>query len=408
MKKLVLFYTALVASIFAGLNIQQDPGYALIAFNKWTIEMPLWALVISLILLIIITHFCFNIISSIGSLRYRYLRFIKKLKHRTSDNQTREGLIAYSEGNWKQSEKHLLKGLTSSDSPLINYLTAAKAAQEQNKSHQRDKYLREAEKYMPDAKVAILLTQAKLQLSSKQYEQAHATLCLLHSLVPKHPHVLKLMLSLYKKIDDWQELSKLLPKLRRNKIINNNELLELEKNIYLNKIKQAMNQENKGALLQVWNQLPSSLKKDTQLVILYTKKLIQKEEYDFAESILRQQIKKNWHEELIQLYGSIENVDVNKQLKFIESFKKSQSKSAALYQTLGILSKKLQLWGKAKDYLEKSSELKPTERNFFELGELHHLLNNETSACENFREGLSLTISSNPNEKSKKLIIRSE
>jgi HemY protein len=133
--------------------------------------------------------------------------------------------------------------------------------------------------------------------------------------------------------------------------------------------------------------------------LLYTQNLIYKEEYDHAESILRNQIKKNWHADLIQLYAEIENIDINKQLKFIESLKKIHPKSAELYQSLGILSKKLQLWGKAKDYLQTSSKLKPTEKTFFELGDLYRILHNEMSACENYEKGLAITI-----KKSNKLI----
>ena len=245
---------------------------------------------------------------------------------------------------------------------------------------------------MPDAKIAVLLTQAKLQLMSEQYEQANATLNLLHSLVPKHPHVLKLMLSLYKKLNDCNELSKILPTLKHNKIISEAEYNLLEKKIYLSLIESAKSNEDKGRLLKIWDQLSKSLKKDYELVSFYVRKLIFYNENEHAEYILRLSIKKNWHEGFVKLYGQLNNLDLNKQLRFVESFKRSYSNSPALYQTLGILSKKLQLWGKSKDYLEYSSEIEPSEKTFFELGELYRLLNDETAACDRFEKGLRLAM----------------
>ncbi len=96
---------------------------------------------------------------------------------------------------------------------------------------------------------------------------------------------------------------------------------------------------------------------------------------------------------MIELYGSLNNIDVNKQLKFAESFIRSQPNSPALYQTLGIIAKRLQLWGKSKVYLERSIDLKPSEKTYYELGELYHLLNDENAASDGFKKGLKLTMS---------------
>ena len=395
MKKLILFYLCFCIAIIAGLQVQKDPGYVLIAIKHWTIEMPLWFFVISLFIIIGCVHYSLNTLHQLGSLRYRFMQYIKSWRNKSSLDITRQGLIAFSEGNWLSAEKKLLKGLPSSDSPLINYLTAAKAAQEMGKLHKRDKYLCEAEKSMPDTKIAVLLTQAELQLASKQFEQANATLKRLNHLVPKHPHVLKLMLSLYKDLDDWKEMESLLPKLSRNKVISSNEQFQLEKNILLKRISALDLEGDKTQLLSLWSPISKKLKADRELVHFYASHLIKHKETGQAEAVLRQSIKKNFSSSLIELYGQLDDIDRNKQLKFAESLIRSYSNSASLYQALGIISKKLQLWGKSKAYLERSSELAPTKRTYYELGELYRQLNDESSACAGFKNGLQLAIQPN-------------
>ena len=112
----------------------------------------------------------------------------------------------------------MIQALPNTDTPLLNYLTAARAAQKMGDSKLRDHYLREAQHSMPDAKIAVELTQAQLQLANNQWEQALATLRHLHDLAPHHPYVLKLLMNLYKEIRDWPQLIAILPDLRKNKL----------------------------------------------------------------------------------------------------------------------------------------------------------------------------------------------
>ena len=119
---------------------------------------------------------------------------------------TRKGLIEYSEGYWQKAKNHLIQALPNTDTPLLNYLTAARAAQKMGDSQLRDHYLREAQQSMPEAKIAVELTQAQLQLANHQWEQALATLRHLHDLAPQHPYVLKLLMNLYKEVRDWPQL----------------------------------------------------------------------------------------------------------------------------------------------------------------------------------------------------------
>ena len=68
-----------------------------------------------------------------------------------SQRKTTEGLIELAEGNFSRSERILSQGARSSETPLINYLNAARAAQAQGSPERRDNWLKLAYEQDEDA-----------------------------------------------------------------------------------------------------------------------------------------------------------------------------------------------------------------------------------------------------------------
>lgn len=77
---------------------------------------------------------------------------------------------------------------------------------------------------MPEAKIAVELTQAELQLANHQWEQALATLKHLQDIAPRHPYVLKLIMQLYQEVKDWPQLITILPDLKSIGLLINKNL----------------------------------------------------------------------------------------------------------------------------------------------------------------------------------------
>ena len=281
----------------------------------------------------------------------------------------------------------MIKALPDTDTPLINYLAAARAAQEQGNSKQRDRYLRQAQKSMPDAKIAVELTQAQLQIANQQFEQALATLKHLHDLAPKHPYVLKLLVRLYKEIQDWQSVIDLLPTLKKNSILTKKEINELELNTYIGLLHYKSKLLTHDELTQYYQHLPKHIAQNPKLLCVYAKYLLNQQKYAACELLIKSGLKKHWDEQLVELYGLCIN-DVKKQLTYAESLIKNHPGCAKLYLSLGRLSISNQLWGKARTYLEKSIELAPSAEAYSELGKLLDSLHEGEQAKEYFKKGL--------------------
>ena len=147
---------------------------------------------------------------------------------------------------------------------------------------------------MRGADFAVELTQAELQMAHGQLEQSLATLMHLRSISPKHTHVLFLLMQIYKQLKSWVDLKALLPELRKNKIINQQQFNKLEKKVWFELLSEAIKTEHKKHLDEYWQQLPHNLRRDEDLVRTYAMGLITQQAYDRAERILREALKRSW------------------------------------------------------------------------------------------------------------------
>lgn len=388
MIKLFWIFLVLLASVWIGAHLQYDPGYVLVAVHHWTIETTLWVAVTILILSFIVFHLLLLFLSWMSRRPASWARWRAKKRARSAQMKTRQGLIEFSEGHWARAKNYLIKALPDADTPLLNYLTAARAAQEMGDHEMRDNFLRDAQQCMPEAKIAVELTQAQLQLANRQWEQALATLRHLKDIAPHHPYVLRLLTFLYQEVKDWQQLILLLPDLKRFQVLTGDAYDKLQQQAYLNALMDLMKQNNTEVVADFFNALPKAYTQEASFVAAYCQYLLRHHDDVQAELRLRQCLRQAFHEQLIGLYGSLHAKDAR--LDFAESLLKKNPHSAPLYLCLGRLSVANQLWGKAKTYFEETLHLGATPTAYAEFGALLEQLGEKDEAFVMYRQGLNL------------------
>lgn len=391
MIRIFCIFLLLLISVWLGVVLQRDPGYVLIALRHWTLETTLAVASIALIACFLILHFFLLLLHRIMHLPRSIQAWRDKRRIQKAQAKTRQGLIEFSEGHWQAAQNNLIKALPDTDTPLLNYLTAARAAQEMGNNTLRDDYLRRAQQTVPEAKIAVELTQAQLQVANQQWEQALATLRHLHDLAPRHPYVLKQLIHLYEEVRDWPHLLALLPEVRRYNVLTAEAYEQLQKRTYLNTLLDLIKQDQPIIIDQFMRALPKNLMFDSDLNAEYCHYFIQKQRYSEAEALLQRCLRKHYHDKLILLYSEI-NTDPPEQLKFAETLLNKQTHSAPLFLCLGRLSKYQQLWGKAKNYLTQSIQFGATPRAYWELGQLYELQKETEQACLAYRDGLDLKL----------------
>lgn len=392
MIKLLFFLALLFASVWLGVQLHGDPGYILIIVNHWRIESTVWVGLGAVLLSFALLHLFLSSYHRAIHLPRAWQAFRRKRKLRIAHDKTTQGLIEFSEGYWHAAKTHLIQALPHSETPLINYLMAARAAQELGDTNLRDQYLRAAQRSMPDAKIAVELTQAQLQLAHKQWEQALATLRHLHDLAPKHPYVLKLLARLYDAIEDWAHLIQLLPAITKNAALPQAQLEPLTHKAYLERTKQHIEQQNFGILDHFIKDLPKPLRNNPEIMATYATALIAQKKNTDAELCLRRALQKHITPQLIESYSTLP-AEIAR-VRFIESLLKEPQYKAELHICLGALYIKQQLFGKAQTQIEDSLALKKSPEAYLMLGELLERLNHPKEAFDAYKDGLNAAIKS--------------
>jgi len=389
MMRLFTLFILVIASMLIGVQLHNDPGYVLIAINHWTIETTLWLAIFALLLLFLVSYFVIQILGKLNHSPASLKQWRDQRKIIKANQQTRLGLIQFSEGYFEKATVHLQKALSNTDSPLINYLTLARAAQEMGDSTRRDQYLREAQRTTPDAQIAIGLTQAQLQLKHHQWEQALATLRHLQDLAPRHPYVLKQLMHLYQEVKDWQALLDLLPTLAKTGVISREKRNQLESETYLQILQDLCRHDNLIAVKTYIARIPKHIRQEPVIILCLVDALTQQLQNSEAESLLQMHLKHQYNEALFIRYGELATHE--HALSFAEQLLKKASPTAKEHLTLARLCMQQQLWGKAKDYLEKSLSQLPTADAYAKLGELCEILGDPDGAQDAFKKGLMLS-----------------
>jgi len=354
MKTLILGLIALAAAVVAALAVQDDSGYILVGYGRWTVEGSLAFFLLTNVMLFVISYFVIRFISRLINAPKQVGEWREKRGAKRSRTALTLGLVELSEGNWKKAERDLIKYARRSETPLLNYLAAARSAQQQGAHERRDHYLQLAHESMPKADMAVALTQAELQIDHEQFEQALATLCHLREIAPKHGHVLKLLKELYLRLDDWQELNKLLPDLKKRKVIDVEELEALELIVHRQQLSLAAGDEDSRQLQVIWNGLSGTTRAKEEMVMIYVNHLINRGENRQVEKLLRSTLNRQWSDDLVELYGRVDADDSAHQLNMAEGWLKSRADNATLLLTLGRLCLRNKLWGEARSYQEVS------------------------------------------------------
>ena len=128
MKLSVYIVLALIAGALGAHFLAEDKGYVMLNFRGYLIEMSLPILIILMGLL----YFAVRVVLRVLKTPRQLGEAAAKYRTRQAQKNFTRGLIEISEGNWARGEKLLTRGARESETPLLNYLSAARAAHKQN------------------------------------------------------------------------------------------------------------------------------------------------------------------------------------------------------------------------------------------------------------------------------------
>ncbi len=387
MKRGLVILLALLASTFlAHFFMQEDAGYALIHFRGYALETSVLGLALFAILAYIAVRLIVRSLTSVSDLG----RAAGKYQKNRSRKKMTRGLIELAEGNFERGERLLAESARQSETPVVNYLAAARAAQEQGAADRRDNWLMMAYENDADSGRAVLLTQAELQVRDEDFERALATLRKLEEQSPGHPQGLALLAQIYERLGDWPSLRELLPQLRKRKALPPEAINRLAQRTWGTLLTHDSAGGDVVNLQRQWQQVPKKLKTDPVLRRDYVAALNRAGEPELAEQAIRKMLRKEWDAGLIDLYGTLENTDAAKSLSYVQGWLKTRPDDPALLLAAGRLAMRAGQHDQAKEYLEACLKADPNPAAYQTLGALLTEAGEADEAAAAFRSGLAL------------------
>lgn len=396
MKRLyVIVFLLIAAAACVGLAISEDAGYVLVAYKNFRYESSLWASLAVLVILWLVIWGIKLLVELFSVSTGLVNPWSRRNRSRRIQLAIEQGQMDLAEGRWASAQKHLTRAAEAERQPLLFYLGAARAANELGRYDESDSLLERALERQPQAELAIALNHAQLQVDRADTEGALNTLQAMHERHPHNVQVLRQLQRLHQQRGDWSALIRLLPELRKDKVLPAQELAELERRAWGQNLGLAAQRDTGGeaglqSLTLAWQQLTSAQRQEPTLVLAYAEQLRRLGAQSEAEEVVRGALKRTYDSHLVRLYGLLRGSDPVKQLQTAEGWLKAHPADASLLLTLGRLCLQNSLWGKARDYFESSLKLERNPETCAELARLLAQLGDTARSNQLFQEGLNL------------------
>jgi len=387
----LLGLTALLLGVGAVALVKTDPGYLLIAYGGYTVESSVWVGLLLIAALVIALYtavrFLHGVLASPGSMAF----WVSARKRRQSARLTNRGVMSYIEGNWEKSIRQLQRGARHSEYPVLNHLLAARASFQLAQPAQVRAELEHALLADIDAAAAVDITQAELQIEGGHFERALNSLERVAGNRALSAQVLRLKCRALVGLEDWEALLALLPALKKQSVLPEEELARLEREIHLRLLEVAagdLGEQRATALQLAWKRVPAALQADGEILQRYLAQLAAAGAGAEAVKLLARTLKKHWDPQLVRLYGCIEGENTQRQLSTAKGWLNQHDEDPQLLLCLGRLAARERQWAQAREYYERSISADPCEEACAELGRLLTASGEYTLASKYFCAGL--------------------
>lgn len=368
--------------------MQQDQGYILISLGSVSVEMSFWLgaiiFVVASCILIWLLLFLRWLLAAGGVRQWWIARRANK-----QTSKTAKGLMDFLSGDWLSAGRILKQSVKDPELSKVSLLFAAKAAANNQQLEQAKQLLTEFSVEYPQYKDFASLQMAESLIQASQIDRA---IEILEAIQSENKTSLRLMANIYVLTSNWSALESLLPKIKRQSVLDEKNFKALQVKTYcglLTNIDPKLSAKVRIQKLEaIWSGIPRSLRQIAEIIAAYSHGLATADAPEKALSLLTKALKSNWHPSLLQAYGRLEIKDGTKQLAIGEQWLATYSDDPQLLFALGGICRRMGFLGKAKDYMQSTIDIAPTVQAYHELAAVLELLGDTSSSSEVYRKGL--------------------
>jgi len=380
---LIIIAVLAVALAMAG---RYDPGYVVLVYPPWRMEISFISFVLMMVGLVVggvvllrLALLTLNLPSIVRAQRER-----RAAKRR--DENFVGGLKAYTEYRYQDAEQSL--GQWQGDDLRFGLarVLAARAAQEMRAVPQRERHLQEATEH--GAELAAQLFEAEARLDAKDAAAALVAINRAKEIAPQHTALLRLELKARQLTGQWDEVDRLIDALMRGNALEPGIAMQNRRMAYAENLKRRA--EDDRGLLEYWKKIPADFKVDPWVARAAARAFMQRGGHDTALDVLEAALNREWHEDLVALYGDARGSNPARQIEQAEKWLHARPRDAQLLLSLAQLCSVQQLWGKAQSYLEASLAIAGSAEGHIRMAELKTQSGQPSEACQHYQKALAL------------------
>ena len=386
MRWLISFLILVVLAVGLALAGRYDPGYAVLVYPPWRVEISFIAFTLLLVGVVAGAY----LLTRLAVTTLNLPRIVREQRaHREAERRDAnfiDGLRAWLEGRYQDAEQALGNWQGESARLGLTRVLAARAADEIRALPRRDLHLSEATQH--GAELAAHLAEVEMRLNTKDIVGALAAVAAAKLIAPQHTALLRLELTARQHAGQWDEVQKLIEQLTRTNALEPSHANQLRRAAHAEMLKRSSGDDR--ALLDYWKKLPDKFKTDPLLARAAAHAFIDCGGFDTALDILEAALKHEWHEELVILYGRVRGTNSTRQIEQAEKWLRTLPRDAHLLLALAELCSAQALWGKAQNYLEASLALEPTAEAHVRMAEIREKTGQMGEACQHYQKALAL------------------
>jgi HemY protein len=386
MRWLISLLIAVVLAVGLAMAGRYDPGYVVLVYPPWRMEISF----ISFVLLLVGVVVGGVVLLRLAVLTLNLPRIVREQRERRAAKKRDEnfvgGLRAYTEYRYQDAEQSLGQWQSDDARTGLARVLAARAAQEMRALPQRERHLQEATEC--GAELAAQLFEAEARLDAKDAAAALVAINRAKEIAPQHTALLRLELKARQLTGQWDEVDRLLDALMRSNALESGVAAQNRRMAYAENLKRRA--EDDRGLLEYWKKIPADFKADPWVARAGARAFMQRGGHDTALDVLETALNREWHEDLVALYGEVRGSSPTRQIEQAEKWLLAQPRDAQLLLTLAQLCSVQQLWGKAQSYLEASLAIAASAEGHIRMAELKTQSGQPGEACRHYQKALAL------------------
>ncbi|SUB84150.1 putative protoheme IX biogenesis protein [Pragia fontium] len=392
MLRLLFLLLILVAGIALGPMLAGHQGSVLIQTDNYDIKMSVTGLAI-LMAILFIALFCLEwVLRRVFHTSSRTKGWFIGRKSTRARKQTRAAMLKLTEGDFNQVEKLLTRNADHAEQPVVNYLLAAEAAQQNGDTKRINDYLTRAAELADTDQLPVDITRVRIQLAQGEYHAARHGVDQLLNDAPRHPEVLRLAQQAYLKTGGYASLLEIIPSIEKAKLYDEDTLETLRLDAYIGLMNQAISEGGSEGLKQWWKDQPRKVRNNRTLQVELASHFIDCDDNEQAQKIILDGLKHQYDEKLVLLIQKLHTGNPEPLEKELRMQIKEHGATPLLNSTLGRLLIQHGEWQQANQALKQAIEQQPNAKDFALLADTFDKLNHPQEAAQMRRQGLALTV----------------